>query len=71
MSKLSIVKVKLDREVNGYIVTCASLASGTIKCWGDNLEGLLGTASVPVGSSHMALTPVTVDGITTATSRPL
>ncbi|HSS60609.1 MAG TPA: MBL fold metallo-hydrolase [Candidatus Limnocylindrales bacterium] len=30
MSKLSIVKVKLDREVNGYIVSCASTKEAVV-----------------------------------------
>jgi glyoxylase-like metal-dependent hydrolase (beta-lactamase superfamily II) len=30
MSKLAIVKVKLDREVNGYIVTCSSTKEAVV-----------------------------------------
>ena len=30
MAKLSIVKVKLDREVNGYVVSCASTKDAVV-----------------------------------------
>src|SRR5260370_17202115 len=30
MSKLAIVKVKLDREVNGYVVTCSSTKEAVV-----------------------------------------
>ena len=42
---------------------CALLSDGTIKCWGSNQEGLLGSGSTKMYST----TPQTVTGITNAT----
>jgi alpha-tubulin suppressor-like RCC1 family protein len=47
----------------GFNYSCALLADGTIKCWGENGEGELGNGTVTD-----AATPVTVSGITTATA---
>ena len=43
--------------------TCATLADGTVQCWGSNGNGQLGD-----GTTTNRLTPVLVSGITTATS---
>ena len=43
--------------------TCATLADGTVQCWGANANGQLGD-----GTTTDRLTPVLVSGITTATS---
>jgi hypothetical protein len=43
--------------------TCALLASGGIRCWGDNGYGQLGD-----GTQQTRLTPVAVSGISTATA---
>lgn len=48
----------------GGIANCAVLANGTVRCWGDNSFGELGNVS----NASYAVTPVTVKGITTATS---
>jgi len=45
----------------GALHSCASLADGAVKCWGDNLDGQLGN-----GTMTNRLTPVAVRGITTA-----
>ena len=42
---------------------CATLADGTVQCWGGNADGRLGD-----GTTTNRLTPVLVSGITTATS---
>lgn len=43
--------------------TCATSASGTVTCWGDNHDGELGHGSGPATS-----TPVAVTGLTSATA---
>jgi len=43
--------------------TCATLADGTVQCWGNNGSGQLGD-----GTTTKRLTPVLVSNITTATS---
>lgn len=42
--------------------SCAVLAGGTVKCWGNNNYGELGNGSTAAGST----VPVSVSGITTA-----
>jgi hypothetical protein len=42
----------------GGVSTCASLADGTIRCWGKGLDGKLGD-----GSTSDSSVPVTVSGI--------
>ena len=42
---------------------CATLADGTVQCWGSNGDGQLAD-----GTTIYRLTPVLVSGITTATS---
>ena len=44
--------------------TCALLDYGSVKCWGDNTHGQLGGRA----SASLSMSPVTVDGISTATS---
>ena len=44
--------------------TCATLADGTVQCWGYNGDGQLGDGT----TATKRLTPVLVSGITTATS---
>ena len=47
----------------GQFNTCALLAAGTVKCWGDNRAGGLGD-----GTNTNSTTPVAVRGITDATA---
>lgn len=47
----------------GQFHSCARLQNGTVQCWGRNTFGQLGKDGAPSPS----LTPVTVDGITSAT----
>ncbi|MBS1963657.1 MAG: hypothetical protein JST04_15690 [Bdellovibrionales bacterium] len=47
----------------GFLSTCALLQNGSVKCWGDNGIGELGT-----GNLSSSLTPVAVGGITSAIS---
>ena len=47
----------------GTSSACAALANGTVDCWGDNYYGALGD-----GLSTTSTIPVSVTGITTATS---
>jgi alpha-tubulin suppressor-like RCC1 family protein len=42
--------------------TCAVVAGGSVRCWGDNVEGQLGD-----GTQDDALAPVSVDGLTGVT----
>ena len=48
---------------NGYSHSCARLADSTVKCWGYNPSGQVGTGN----TTSPQLTPVAVIGITTAT----
>ena len=49
----------------GYGHTCARLADGTMRCWGENREGQLGNGTTAnPGTPH----PVAVNGITGATA---
>jgi alpha-tubulin suppressor-like RCC1 family protein len=48
----------------GYYYSCALLASGAVKCWGDNSYGQLGDGTG--GPKVVSTTPVTVTGISTA-----
>ena len=43
----------------GYYFSCALLAVGEVKCWGDNSYGELGNPAV----TTLSLTPVTVNGL--------
>lgn len=43
----------------GHNFTCAVVTNNTIKCWGDNSTGQLGT-----GNTTSSLTPITVGGLT-------
>ena len=43
----------------GYYFSCALLAAGEVKCWGDNSYGELGNPAV----TTLSLTPVTVNGL--------
>ena len=45
--------------------TCAVLSGGTVKCWGSESSGKLGNGSM---SSDIQTTPVSVSGISTASS---
>ncbi len=45
--------------------TCALIADGTVKCWGNNTSGQIGDGTIGDASNHR-LTPVTVVGITNA-----
>jgi alpha-tubulin suppressor-like RCC1 family protein len=58
----------IDATDDGWTAVCASLASGGVKCWGDNLYGVLGTTSVPNTKAGIASSPVSVEGITDAAS---
>ncbi len=49
----------------GFDHACALLASGSIKCWGDNANGQLGDATTSLDATA---TPVTVTGITNASA---
>lgn len=49
----------------GHDVSCASLVSGGVKCWGSNAFGALGNGGDPHGSAHV---PVDVLGIDDATT---
>jgi alpha-tubulin suppressor-like RCC1 family protein len=44
----------------GYDHACALLADGTMRCWGSNVDGQLGSPSTPQSGSAV---PVTVEGI--------
>jgi len=48
----------------GYLHTCAVLTDGTVQCWGYNASGQLGDGT----SLNIAVTPVSVLGISTATA---
>ena len=58
--------IAVQRTAHGYYHSCAVLSDGTVRCWGQNDAGQLGTAPLtpPAGS----LTPVALAGITGATS---
>ena len=43
--------------------TCAASASGTVSCWGSNVDGALGDVTPP-----FRLVPVAVSGLATATA---
>ncbi|WP_421120809.1 RCC1 domain-containing protein [Aquihabitans daechungensis] len=49
-----------------YPGACASLATGTVKCWGSNLMGLLGVSSIPNTTAGSSNVPVTVSGVANA-----
>lgn len=46
----------------GFDTSCAVIADGSVKCWGANLAGQLGTLSV-----QQSATPLTVAGVSNAT----
>lgn len=49
---------------SGYSHTCAVLTNGTVKCWGYNYNGELGTGAPPPWAAYA---PVLVEGIDNAT----
>ncbi|MGK5091281.1 hypothetical protein WDW89_04590 [Deltaproteobacteria bacterium TL4] len=53
--------IAISAEHNRGVSTCARLSDGTIQCWGTNTDGQLGN-----GTTTASLTPVSVNGITTA-----
>jgi alpha-tubulin suppressor-like RCC1 family protein len=51
-------------EAGGFH-TCALISNGTVRCWGDNLFGQLGTAA---GTASNSPSPVAVAGLTNVTA---
>jgi len=63
--RLPVVGINNATQVTvGQGSACARLATGAIKCWGDNGLGELGNGGAP----GISTTPVTVSGISTATA---
>jgi alpha-tubulin suppressor-like RCC1 family protein len=63
--RLPVVGINNATQVTvGEGSACARLATGAIKCWGDNGLGTLGNG----GGPGISTTPVTVSGISTATA---
>jgi alpha-tubulin suppressor-like RCC1 family protein len=52
----------------GQAHTCASLADGTVKCWGLASDGILGDGRPILPSGSVSTTPVSVIGISSASS---
>jgi len=57
----------VDSVAAGFRSFCAVLASGSVKCWGSDLQGQLGDGSVSTVGDY-STTPVAVSGITDARS---
>lgn len=64
MTPRSVVGITNAVSISGSdLHTCAALADGKIKCWGDNASGQLGD-----GTTTQSLTPVEVNGVNNAVS---
>ena len=59
----SVTLMQATDVATGSYHTCAILSAGTVECWGDNGYGELGN-----GSNKTSWVPVTVSGISNATS---
>lgn len=63
-STTTTTPMKAASVATGDTYTCASLPDKTVKCWGDNTYGQLGTDWI----LPRAYNPITVTGVTTATA---
>jgi alpha-tubulin suppressor-like RCC1 family protein len=52
----------------GGFHTCAVTTAGTVKCWGYNADGQLGTGSIPTASPWGITSPTTVTGLSSTAS---
>lgn len=63
-SSVQVATIDAARQIAaGVGSTCASLADGTVRCWGDNEYGQLGN-----GTTTKTVVPVVVTGLHTATA---